>query len=309
MKNILNIILVAIDAVLLLVIITGIGAPKAASTSADNSQMVASQSQVQSETPAEPQAQSVKEEEPKAQTETATEAVSQTSSSDLAKSQSTEESQAQEEEGYKGFANESEYQRYLFSGGYEDEDSSGDVSGFANSDGVRTDEHGYYLPSDVAAAISTQEKSTRDDFDWFVDDVWNNGMPEGSEFIKNPEDVVGYWKCMIIYDPADKEGKQEFHYGTMYIGADKNDGETVTMSPHIEWGYTLDKTGKEVDESDRNWFLGIGEWTEGWIGNTQANHNIKIRLYETGDGKQYGYGGITLQDADVKSVGVSLVRP
>ena len=311
MNKILNIFLIVIDVLVLLVIITGVGSPKTSTlANADNAVVVSEtqqQTQTVSESTPQPQPQAQAATEAKSEVQSVAEDKSETQPVDTADAQTSKESDDKAEEGYKGFASESEYQRYLFSGGYEDEASPGDESGFAYTGEAQFDEHGYYLPSAKASSLSTKEKCTMDDFDWFMNYVWDNGMPDGAEYVKNPEDVVGDWKCMVIYDPPNKEGLKAFHLCNLHIDANELSEGSITMSPHVEWDYILNDDGSKTDESDRDWYLGMGEWTEGWIGNTNANHNVKIRFYETGDGKQYGYGGISLPD--VKSTGICIVRP
>lgn len=168
-----------------------------------------------------------------------------------------------------------------------------------------TDEYGYLIPSALADDLSTKDKSTIDDFDWFMNLVMESGMPDDAEFITDPRDVLGDWKCMVIVDPSNAEGKRSYHFCNVHIDCLIKEG-IYTMSPHIEWNYEMDLSGKEIDESSKDWYLGMGEWTEGWIGNTAAAHNTKLRFYSTGDGKQYAYGGITLQG--VKGTGICLVR-
>lgn len=218
----------------------------------------------------------------------------------------------------------SELQAELFVGGYEkveDAENTGDVVGAeetaATGEAVSsddeavaagtpdTDEHGYLIPSALADDLSTKDKSTIDDFDWFMNLVMESGMPDDAEFITDPRDVLGDWKCMVIVDPSNAEGKRSYHFCNVHIDCLIKEG-IYTMSPHIEWNYEMDLSGKEIDESSKDWYLGMGEWTEGWIGNTAAAHNTKLRFYSTGDGKQYAYGGITLQG--VKGTGICLVR-
>lgn len=218
----------------------------------------------------------------------------------------------------------SELRAELFMGGYEeteDAENTGDVvwaeetaaTGEAVSSDDEavaagtpdTDEYGYLIPSALADDLSTKDKSTIDDFDWFMNLVMESGMPDDAEFITDPRDVLGDWKCMVIVDPSNAEGKRSYHFCNIHIDCLIKDG-IYTMSPHIEWDYEMDISGKEIDESSKDWYLGIGEWTEGWIGNTAAAHNTKLRFYSTGDGKQYAYGGITLQG--VKGTGICLVR-
>lgn len=222
----------------------------------------------------------------------------------------------------------SQLQAELFEGGYEDaedaaledflrdpsdkevspdkETSSGKVASEAEGSGIsETDDHGYLSPSALAESLSTTDKSTIDDFDWFLNLVMDSGMPDDAQFITDPEDVLGDWKCMVITDPANTEGMRSYHFANVHIECLRQDG-TDTMSPHIEWDYEMDLEGNEIDESDKDWYLGMGEWSDGWIGNSQAAHNVKLRFYSTGDGRQYAYGGITLPD--VKSTGICLVR-
>ena len=218
----------------------------------------------------------------------------------------------------------SQLQAELFRGGYEDAEDAADADDAAAAEDAETaenaagladagdaaaaadtDEHGYLLPSSLAEKLSTTDPSSIDDFDWFLHLVMESGMPDDAAYITDPEDVLGDWKCMVIYDPADAEGKRSYHFCHVHIDCLRQDG-TDTMSPQIEWDYEMDLAGNETDESDKERYLGMGEWSEGWIGNSQAAHNVKIRFYSTGDGKQYAYGGITLPD--VKSTGICLVR-
>ncbi len=209
----------------------------------------------------------------------------------------------------------SQLQAELFRGGYEaaaDAEEAVDTEGAVDTEDAEyaeaaagTDEHGYLFPSSLAETLSTTDRSAIDDFDWFLNLVMDSGMPDDATYITEPEDVLGDWKCMVIFDPADAEGKRSYHFCHVHIDCLRQDG-TDTMSPQIEWDYEMDLAGNEIDESEKERYLGMGEWSDGWIGNSQAAHNVKIRFYRTGDGKQYAYGGITLPD--VKSTGICLVR-
>ncbi|WP_029232472.1 hypothetical protein [Butyrivibrio sp. VCB2006] len=201
------------------------------------------------------------------------------------------EEETVESDNYTEEKSASQLQKELFEGGYEEADDS-------NMDDI--------LGDSGIGITGVNGRATIDDFDWFLDLVEKNGMPDEAQYISNPDVILGDWKCMVIYDPANTEGKREIHFAKVHIDSTEQ-ADTFIMNPIIEWDYIMDDMGKEIDESGRDTYTGIGEWTEGWIGNNSADHNVKIRFYTTGDGKQYAYGGITLQE--VKSTGICLVRP
>ena len=86
------------------------------------------------------------------------------------------------------------------------------------------DKLGYYGMSDTAKALSTKRIPSEEDFEWFITDVYKNGPQEGSEYISHPEDALGDWKCLIIYDPKNDEGKLSHHYGSAHANCRKNRG-------------------------------------------------------------------------------------
>jgi len=185
--------------------------------------------------------------------------------------------------------------------------SNGDAS---NTDGGSrtdrpTDEHGYYLPTDTAASVSTQSTPSLDEFDWFLNDVLMSGVPSNAENINDPSDIVGSWKCLVVYDPQNKEGKEGYHLATMEIMCRESDGKHF-MGPYILWNTVIDAEGNVSDESARNPFLSVGNFADGWYGEG-GNGNMSLKFWTTGDGKQYAWGSANMQDVGDNIV--VLVRP
>ncbi|MCR4908149.1 MAG: hypothetical protein K5985_04905 [Lachnospiraceae bacterium] len=170
----------------------------------------------------------------------------------------------------------------------------------------KTDENGYYKKSSEAAAVSTTETPELSDFDWFFDGVRGTGVPEDAENIHRPEDAVGDWKCLVIFDPVNMSGELSYHLGTLHMDCKEFDG-VEKLSPHIEWNYYVDKNGKnKTDESDKDYFLSMGSFTDGWYGE-DGNGNMSFRMWTLGDGKQYAWGAANLKEAADNFV--VLVRP
>ena len=123
------------------------------------------------------------------------------------------------------------------------------------------------------------------------------GVPAKAENIHHPEDAIGDWKCLVIYDPLNQEGQRSYHLGTLHMDCSKTNG-VETLSPHIEWNKKLDANMEnEVDESYRNWFLSVGSFTDGWYGQ-KDNGNMSFRMWTMDDGKQYAWGAAKINDSD-----------
>ncbi len=170
----------------------------------------------------------------------------------------------------------------------------------------KTDKNGYYKKSKEAEAVSTTETPKLSDFDWFLDGVRGTGVPEDAENIHHPEDAVGDWKCLVIFDPVNMSGELSYHLGTLHMDCKEFDG-VEKLSPHIEWNYYLDKNGKnKTDESDKDYFLSLGPFSDGWYGE-DGSGNMSFRMWTMGDGKQYAWGSANLKEAADNFV--VLVRP
>ena len=193
----------------------------------------------------------------------------------------------------------------------EPEDSAGDSYEPAPAEevtegaAVRTDEHGYYLPSAAAEAVSTEAVPALDEFDWFLEGVLMNGVPDSAENIHSATDVVGSWKCLVVYDPQNKEGKLGYHLGTMNIGCRESEGKDF-LGPYIIWNTLDDGNGNKQDESGKGEFLSVGYFDDGWYGEG-GQGNMSLKFWTTGDGKQYAWGSAKFQDVGDNIV--VLVRP
>ena len=168
------------------------------------------------------------------------------------------------------------------------------------------DKLGYYGMSDTAKALSTKRIPSEEDFDWFITDVYKNGPQEGSEYISHPEDVLGDWKCLVIYDPKNDEGKLSHHYGSAHANCRKNKEGEEELNITIEWNYCVDQEGDRTDETGKERFLSLGPFSEdGWY-NKNMDRNLWLNMWSY-DGTQYAAGSVELQD--VKKTYIALVRP
>ncbi len=173
------------------------------------------------------------------------------------------------------------------------------VNTYSREDGSTygVDKHGYYGKSDVAAQLSTTAVPTLDDFAWFLGQIERSGVPQNADNIHHPEDAVGDWKCLVVYDPLNSEGKKSYHLGTLHMDCKQFDG-VESLSPHIEWNYSLDKDKvTRTDESGKDFFLSFGNFTDGWYG-ADGSGNMSFRMWTTGDGRQYAWGAAKLPDSN-----------
>ncbi len=167
------------------------------------------------------------------------------------------------------------------------------------------DKHGYYGKSEIAESLSTTKTPTLVEFSWFLNGVQTAGLPATAESIHHPEDAIGDWKCLVIDDPDNSDGKRAYHLASLHMDCRKNDG-VEGLSPQIEWRRKLNANMEnETDESSRNNFLGIGNFTDGWCGKDD-NGNISFQMWTMDDGKQYALGSATINGSD--DVCVVLVR-
>ncbi len=163
------------------------------------------------------------------------------------------------------------------------------------------DKHGYFAMSDTAKSLSTKETPAIVEFAWFINGVMKAGVPASAESIHHPEDAIGDWKCMVIHDPFNENGEKAYHLGTIHMDCLLSKGKEM-LSPHIEWNYQLDSSFENsVDESSRNWFLSIGEFTDGWYG-AEGTGNMSYRLWTMDDGHQYAWGTATINNSDNNTV-------
>ena len=170
---------------------------------------------------------------------------------------------------------------------------------------VATDEHGYYLPSEIASFCSVEEPSEMEDFAWFLDDVLLNGVPESAEPIREAADIIGAWKCLVIDDPQNKEGKLAYHLGTMDVTCRLNEGRDF-VGQSIYWDKLIDENGTKTDESGNNPFLSVGYWSDdGWYGKG-GEGNMSLKFW-TISGVQYAWGSANFQNVEDNII--VLVRP
>lgn len=170
---------------------------------------------------------------------------------------------------------------------------------------VAMDEHGYYLPSEIASFCSVEEPSEMEDFAWFLDDVLMNGVPESAEPIREAVDIIGAWKCLVIDDPQNKEGKLAYHLGTMDVTCRLNEGRDF-VGQSIYWDKLIDENGTKTDESGNNPFLSVGYWSDdGWYGKG-GEGNMSLKFW-TISGVQYAWGSANFQNVEDNII--VLVRP
>ncbi|NLY32127.1 MAG: hypothetical protein GX065_04950 [Firmicutes bacterium] len=155
--------------------------------------------------------------------------------------------------------------------------------------------------SAVASAYSTGERPDSEDFLWYTEEVFYDGVPADAEFIRDFDAVTGGWKGIIIYDP-----ENEYDLCGMELLNAEIVGSAEDLSLTLDWymAIWLDEESS-LDETD----LEDTVFSGGWDGGLAASANSTVYLpqfYELNQ-KQYAVGSIdSLNDLPAY---IALVRP
>lgn len=160
------------------------------------------------------------------------------------------------------------------------------------------------LAPPVAAQVplSTGERPDLEDFLWYTEDVFYDGVPTDAVFIENFGVITGGWKGLIIYDPDNAYGANALEFLNVSIA-----GKADNLSLTLDW-YLMFIAGVEssFDETDIKDAVFEGEWKEGGLWASGTGTIRLTQLYELND-KQYAVGTMETH-AGIPAL-IALVRP
>lgn len=121
------------------------------------------------------------------------------------------------------------------------------------------------------------------DFDWYFNDVKENGMWADAEEITNLGEVLGDWKAYILYDPDRMSEEPCEMLFNMDISAGQSDLELLCDWYYI-WYFSEEEPSYEDNDS-----LFRGNWSNGAISASGPGTMNLSGFYEK-DGNQYALG-------------------
>jgi hypothetical protein len=150
---------------------------------------------------------------------------------------------------------------------------------------------------------STSERPGMEDFLWYTEGVYYDGVPYDSVAINNFSDVTGSWKAYILYDPDNIADAYGFEYLNMVL-----DGDTDHVSITFDWykmyvGYSYE----EYDFSNEDDSVLYGNYADYCITAGEPGYKVYLYAFYSANGKQYGLGYMELQSGEPTFI--AMVRP
>lgn len=156
--------------------------------------------------------------------------------------------------------------------------------------------------TDPSIDLSTYERPDLEDFLWYTEDVFYNGVPADAAIIDNVKYTTGGWKGLIIYDPDNDYGANAMEFLNVNIAGTEDD-----MSITLDWYLMfISGEGSSFDETDMEDVVLDGEWVGGGIRAFGLGEMLLRRFYDLNN-KQYAFG--TLDTPDGIPAFIALVRP
>jgi hypothetical protein len=157
-------------------------------------------------------------------------------------------------------------------------------------------------PEKPSIDLSTEERPDLEDFLWYTEDVFYNGVPVDAAIIDNVKYTTGGWKGLIIYDPDNDYGANAMEFLNVNIAGAEDD-----LSLTLDWYLIfIAGEGTSFDETDMEDTVFDGEWVGGGIRVSGAGTIQLRRLYDLNN-KQYAIG--TMDTPDGIPAFIALVRP
>lgn len=152
------------------------------------------------------------------------------------------------------------------------------------------------------ADYSTEKRPEPEEFDWYVNDVYKNGIPVSASVIKDYNVLTGGWKAMIYYDIENKNNARSFDIMNMTLGGWEDDASLV-----IDW-YRMYYEFEYEDETSWEDSVFTGSFNSGVLAAHMDNGaNIFVKSFYEHGGKQYAVGYMdTVTGVDAV---VAMVRP
>ena len=157
---------------------------------------------------------------------------------------------------------------------------------------------------------STTERPVEEEFRWYLDDVYQNGMPASAKPISDPYAYEGGWKCLFWWDPENMMGAAGIELANVDIQIAGEDSVTVTVDQY--WIRQINS--EPVDESTKEPYRISCHLMQGRDAygaalesdNTAGLYFILDSFYTIGD-VQYALGQISVQSGEMAMI--ALVRP
>ena len=157
-------------------------------------------------------------------------------------------------------------------------------------------------PQGVKVDLSTKERPNLEDFLWYTEDVFYDGVPTDAAIIDNVQYTMGGWKGIIIYDPDNKHGANAMEFLNVNISGTENN-----LSLTLDWYLMfISGQGEGLDETDMEDTVFSGKWENGGLWASGAGTIRLTQFYEL-NGKQYAIG--TMDTPDGIPAFIGLVRP
>lgn len=157
-------------------------------------------------------------------------------------------------------------------------------------------------PPAVKVDLSTKERPNLEDFLWYTEDVFYDGVPTNAAIIYNVQSTMGGWKGIFIYDPDNKHGANAMEFLNVNIAGTENN-----LSLTLDWYLMfISGQGESFDETDMEDTLFSGKWENGGLWASGAGTIRLTQFYEL-NGKQYAIG--TMDTPDGIPAFIGLVRP
>ncbi|NLD72610.1 MAG: hypothetical protein GX649_07825 [Chloroflexi bacterium] len=159
-----------------------------------------------------------------------------------------------------------------------------------------------HTPPPPDRGLSTEERPKVDEFAWYTESVFYDGVPADAVTIDRLDAATGGWKALILYDPEGVHDASALELLNMTI-----DGTEESLQLTLDW-YLIFWLGDEsgYDETDMEDSVFAGQWDGGTLWASGAGTIHLTEMYEA-NGRQYAIG--TLATPDGIPAYVALVRP
>jgi hypothetical protein len=157
-------------------------------------------------------------------------------------------------------------------------------------------------PEASSVDLSTEERPDLEDFLWYTEDVFYNGVPADAAIIDSIKYTTGGWKGLIIYDPDNDYGENAMEFLNVNISGTEDD-----LSLTLDWYLMfISGEGSSFDETDMEDTVFSGKWESGGLWASGAGTIRLTQFYKLND-KQYTIG--TMDTPDGIPAFIALVRP
>lgn len=169
--------------------------------------------------------------------------------------------------------------------------------------GIITIPKNFQGPADKAPvrAYSTEERPDLEDFLWYTQGVYYDGVPANAVQIEDFADITGGWKGFIYFDPENQQDMRSMILFNVTIS-----GSSKELSLTADWYMAyFPEEGLSIDESEDEDMVFYGSWDGGLVATDQATIHFP-QFYQLND-RQYAIGHMdTLNDLPAY---MALVRP